>query len=158
MSVGLITIGCLPEPLAMPQWDAPTEAREAEYVRFLQPGTGSIVGQAFLVQQGGATVKAAGRTVTLDPATSIGNEWWAKAGKKWVLREYVPPSTAFGRARKSTVADADGRFKFTNLAPGKYYLRTEVTWQAPYAGIQGGLVCKEVEVGAGQSEVIMSSL
>lgn len=58
-----------------PQWTPGNEASEAEYAPFLKKGTARLSGQAFLAQRGGGVVMAAGRTVTLDPATSIGNEW-----------------------------------------------------------------------------------
>ena len=60
------------------------EAAEAEYQPYLTAGTAGVTVQAFLTQRGGGVVKAAGRTVTLDPATSVGNESWGKAGKIWV--------------------------------------------------------------------------
>ncbi|EGY53163.1 hypothetical protein HMPREF9371_0654 [Neisseria shayeganii 871] len=92
-------------------------------------------------------VRAAGETVTLDPATTIGTEWWRKAGIYYVHRNQVPPSPGFSEARRTTVADADGNFTFENLPAGKYYVRTKVTWEiGGYFPTQGGLVGKMVEV------------
>jgi hypothetical protein len=145
---------CVPivAPPQPPHWNPTSDAAEAEYQPYLAGGTGVISGQAFLTQRGGGVVKAAGREVTLDPATSVGNEWWAKAGKFWVQRGYTPPSPGFSRARRTTVADADGKFKFSNLAAGKYYVRTEVTWEiGGYNPTQGGLVGQLVEVRDGQT-------
>jgi len=86
----------------------------------------------------------------VDPATSVGNEWWAKAGKMWVHRALTPPSPNFAKARRTTVADADGRFKFSDLPAGKYYVRTEVTWEVGYEP-QGGLVGQIIEINDGQT-------
>lgn len=156
--VALIAVlsGCMMNPL--PQWNAVSDAAEAEYQPYLAGGTESLAGQAFLAQRDGGVVKAAGRTVTLDPATSVGNEWWGKAGKFWVHRSLTPPSPGFAKARRTTVADADGRFKFSGLARGKYYVRTEVTWEiGGYNPTQGGLVGQVVEVRDGQTtEVVLN--
>jgi hypothetical protein len=153
-----VAVGCA-TVTPPPQWTLPSEAAEAEYGQYLKEGAATLSGQAFLTQQNGTVIKAAGRTVTLDPATSIGNEWWEKAGKLWVHRTLTPPSPFFSKARRSTIADADGKFRFQNLAAGKYYVRTEVTWEiGNYNPTQGGLVGQEVQVKDSQtSEVILNS-
>lgn len=152
----LATIGCVPPDVA-PQWMPSTSALEAEYVPFFGSGTGSLVGQAFIRQNGGGVVKAAGKTVTLDPATTIGKEWAEKAGTKWESRSFTPPSQGFTKARRSTVADAEGRFHFSDLPKGKYIVRTEVTWMVPYWPDQGGALLFYVDIRDGQSEIIMSN-
>ncbi|MEQ6342932.1 MAG: hypothetical protein M3A44_15135 [Gammaproteobacteria bacterium] len=143
----------------LPQWSMSPEASETEYGQYLQGGSATLSGQAFLTQQNGGVVKAAGRTVTLDPATSIGNEWWGKAGKFWVHRALTPPSPGFLKARRTTTADADGKFRFQDLPAGKYYVRTEVTWEiGGYNPTQGGLVGQVVEVKESQNrEVILNA-
>lgn len=150
--------GCATVAAPPPQW-MNQESTEAEYGQYLKSGTASISGQAFLAQQNGGVVKAAGRTVTLDPATSMGNEWWGKAGKLWVNRALTPPSIGFNKARRITTADADGKFRFQDVPAGKYYVRTEVTWEVGgYYPLQGGLVGKLIEVGDGKNiEVILNS-
>ena len=141
-----------------PKWNPVSDVSEAEYQPFLKDGTGTLTGQAFLTQRGGGVVKAAGRTVTLDPATSVGNEWWGKAGKIWMHHNLTPPSPGFAKARRTKVADADGRFKFSDLPAGKYYVLTEVTWEiGDYNPTQGGLVGQVVEIRDGQiTEVVLN--
>jgi hypothetical protein len=159
-SIALVAaISACVTPTPPPQWNPVSDSAEAEYGPYLNSGFGSVSGQAFLTQQGGGVVKAAGRTVTLDPATSIGNEWWGKAGKFWVHRSLTPPSPGFLKARRTTVADADGKFKFSELPQGKYYVRTEVTWEVGgYYPTQGGLVGQLVEVQNGKTkEVVLNS-
>ena len=73
-------------------------------------------------------MKAAGRKVTLDPATSIGNEWWEKTELDWFKKNVIPPSTGFSQARRTTIADADGKFNFLDIPSGKYYIRAEIIW------------------------------
>ena len=80
----IVLSGCATLP--PPQWSPVKDSTEAEYMHYFTQGTATLTGQAFLTQRGGGVVKAAGRTVTLDPATSVGNEWWGKAGKVWVHR------------------------------------------------------------------------
>ena len=139
-----------------PTWDPTKDAYEAEYAHYLGVGAATLSGQAFLTQRGGGVVYAAGRTVTLDPATSVGAEWWSKAGTNYQWRDSVPNSPSFGKARRTTVADGTGRFRFEELPPGRYYVRTDVTWEVPTLGIQGGLVGQLVEVKDGRAtEVIL---
>ena len=138
------------------QWNPVTKSAEKEYQPYLVDRNATITGQAFLKQRGGGVVTAAGNTVTLDPATSIGNEWWKKAGLDWYKQSEIPPSTAFTQARRTTIADADGRFKFPNLSQGKYYVCTMVTWDTG-GDFQGGFVGQLVEVQDGESkEVILT--
>ena len=125
---------------------------EAEYAPYLGAGTAEIAGQAFLSQKGGGTIKAAGRTVTLDPVTEVSLKWWYQAGKVWAYRHTTPPSANFKAARRTTVADADGRFTFSGLPEGSYFVRTEVTWDVPYHGVQGGIVSASVQVKAGEKK------
>jgi hypothetical protein len=149
--------GCITTP-PPPQWNPVAEAAEAEYQAYLKAGTGTVAGRASLANRFGAEVKAAGRIITLDPATSVGKEWWGKAGRIWIHHSLTPPSPAFARSRRMVVAGADGRFKFSGLPPGEYYVRTEITWKiANYGSIQGGLVGQAVEVRDGQvTEVILN--
>lgn len=150
--------GCASE-VPPPSFNQATDKTEAEYKTYLTEGDASVSGQAFMTTQGGSVIKAAGRDVTLDPATSTGNEWWGKAGKIYVHRALTPPSAAFQNARRTTTADAEGRFKFANIPAGTYYVRTEVTWEIGGGNsTQGGLVGQAVEVKSNQNkEVILNT-
>jgi hypothetical protein len=174
----LLLTGCVaPSSAPAPHvWNSINEITEAEYAPFAAQGTAGVSGQAFLTQAGGAVVKGAGAIVNLDPATTIGNEWWttqiglwanippdwsltdaqkyqhAKARMSWTLM--TPPSAAFAKARRSTTADAEGRFKFTDVPAGKYYVSTTVSWMVGYA-YQGGLVGQAVEVTEGKTAEVM---
>ncbi len=150
--------GCA-TPYAPPAWKANSPVAEAEYTHYLKAGSGILRGQAFLTQSGGGVVKGAGRTVTLDPATSTGIDWWEKAGKFWLHQASQPPSKGFEEARRTAVADADGRFTFTDLPAGKYFVRTSVTWEiGNYNPTQGGLVGKAVTISDGKTtEVVLNA-
>ena len=154
--ISVLFVGCA-TVTPPPKWNETSMGLESEYTKYQVEGTGSVSGQAFLSQQGGGTVKAAGNNVTLDPATSVGNEWWGKAAIVWVHRALTPPSANFHKTRRTTVADADGRFKFKNIPTGRYYVRTEVTWMVPTRGIQGGIVGRLIEVKDGETtELILN--
>jgi hypothetical protein len=163
----ILLAGCVTAPTP-PTWETSTAAKEAEYAPFLAQGSCGLTGQAFLNKANGDTVKAAGSTVTLDPATTVGTEWWHKAGVFWVFKDQKPPSAAFEKARRSTIADADGRFRFTCLPAGNYYLRTEVTWEIagryqaePWGTVyvspstQGGLLGQLITVQSAEQDPII---
>jgi hypothetical protein len=156
----LVLVGCAHRAPQQPRWAAVTDQTEAEYDRFKVSGKSTLAGQAFLTQQNGGVVKAAGRTVTLDPVTSTSENWWYQAGRVYARRFSTPPSAGFTNARRSVTADADGRFKFTDLPAGSYYVRTEVTWEiGGYHPTQGGLVGKRVDIGENESkDVILNSM
>lgn len=154
VTLTLVASSCTSYP--PPEWRPTTDVTEAEYEQYLGKGTCQVSGQAFLRQRGGGVVTAAGSIVTLDPATSTAIEWWKKAGTIFVHRHLTPPSPNFHKARRTTPADADGRFKFVDVRPGKYYVRTEVIWHVGIAP-QGGLVGQLVEVKQGRpTEVILN--
>ncbi len=146
--------GCaVPEP---PKWNDQASTA-GEYNKYLVEGKSSISGQAFFALTNGGVVKGAGSQVTLDPATTTGREYWEKAGRSWTFRTLAHPSPEFGKARKITIADADGRFSFKNIPAGIYYVRTAVTWYTGTFDIHGGIVGKLVEVREAQNtEVILN--
>jgi hypothetical protein len=160
LAISFMFAGCATSVnIPPPQWNQSTDQTESEYRPYLSDGDASISGQAFLTTRGGSVIKGAGKTVTLDPATSTGNEWWGKAGIIYVHRALTPPSAAFQNARRTTTADADGRFKFSNIPAGKYYVRTEVTWEIGGDNpTQGGIVGQALEVKSNQNkEVILNT-
>lgn len=131
-------------------------ADTTEYRAFLQSGSGELRGQAFLTTRGGDVKLAAGRLVTLDPATAYAREWFRRFGADAERFDAVPPDPVFVRARKTTTANAEGRFRFSGLAPGDYIVRTIVTWEAGgYAGAQGGVVAALVSVKEGQTDEVV---
>ena len=140
--------GCV-APIRPYVWQESSPTQETEYDPYMDQGAGSVTGQAFLQRKDGVTVRAAGSVVTLDPATSLGDEWWDRPVR--YAHEYfdVPPSRAFRRARRCVRADADGNFRFENLPVGKYYIQAEVTWKPGYDWV-GGLVGAMVEIRNGE--------
>jgi hypothetical protein len=131
----------------------------AWYEPYAAGGTATVAGQAFLRTRGGDVKVGAGSQVTLDPATPYSAAWWNSAAKLWVHRFEIPRSAEFTRARKTTIADAEGRFKFTNLAPGSYYVRSIVTWERPggygTTALEGGIVFTPIDVAAGETKDVV---
>ncbi len=158
MVMGLMT-GCGGTP--QPKYTNITPAQEAEYKPYVKQGTSRLSGQAFSVQAGGGVVPAAGRTITLVPATSIGKRWWLSLDRGYQSsyrlerdNAITPPSVNFKKTRRTTIADMDGNFEFTGLPNGRYYVRTKITWLAGNYKT-GGNVGRMVLVN-GNTKVIIS--
>ena len=134
---------------------------EAEYAPYAKTGDATLSGQAFLMTRGGDAKKAAGRQVTLDPATTLGQQWWAER-RMWNEGGF-PSDARFLQARRTTVADADGRFRFDSLPAGTYFIRTMVRWEAPCLDclggteIQGGQLGEKIDLRAGEKKEIVLS-
>jgi hypothetical protein len=133
------------------------EPDQAEYNAYLVPGDAEITGQAFLMTRGGEVRRCSGQDVFLDPVTTYSRIWYENAGSTSL--QAIPSATVFQKVRMVTKCDADGRFRFKGVPAGRYYLRTQVRWEAPTRyGLepQGGLVGTEIEVRSGASgEVIL---
>lgn len=146
--------GTGPRPLAV-------VADSAEYLPFRGVGAAELAGQAFLTTRGGDVKLAAGRTVTLDPATSYEREWFRRFGALVDHFDSLPPDPLFAAARRVTTADAEGRFRFTQLTAGTYLVRTTVTWEtgAAYAGQEGGVVAALVTLQvSGRQDLVLHTV
>lgn len=127
----------------------------AEYAPYQVPGTGKVVGQAFLVQAGGGVVVAAGRPIILNPVTTYSTEWMERIVMRGENLE-PPDSRVLSLGVRETRGDAEGRFKFENLAPGDYYLASWVYWQVGTV-VQGSAVWNKVTVRHGETvEVLLT--
>ena len=102
-------------------------------------GAGRIEGQAFTETRGGEIRHAAGDTITLRPDTP-----YVRDAVEYLAIEERPaeglvtsdPDLGFLDAyQRQTIGDADGRFAFDGLAPGRYLLSAVVSWEAP--GVEG---------------------
>lgn len=146
----------------------------ADYYPYSKPGTGVIDGQAFVVVRGGDVLldtkgylttisdnarTASGNDVTLDPATPYAMEWYMKEGTSLRRFANAPKDAAFRAARKKTVADESGKFKFEGLPPGRYIVRTTITWQTPRDSYrtmtQGGVASAVVDLVDGETKTLI---
>ncbi len=112
---------------------------------YLVSSNSKLVGQAFLKTRGGDVKFGAGSTVYLYPAVEYSNEinnipWFKDVkGRDPEWSKYV----------RSTMADGNGNFEFSDIGSGTYYVETRVTWEVPgqYGmSTQGGLVRKMVDI------------
>ena len=128
----------------------------AEYAGFRAEGQLELKGQAFLANRAGDVKLAAGRVVTLDPATPYARTWFRKYGAEATRFEEQPEDSQFRAARRTAIADAEGRFRFAGLTPGTYLVRTLVTWQDEADSVeQGGVVAALAEVEGFGAEVVV---
>jgi hypothetical protein len=108
----------------------------------LRAGNSAIVGQAFAKTQGGDVKYGAGNTILLIPLTSYVEQALVLNNKAGAFTK-VDLDPRIVDYSKSVVADGTGHFKFTHLAPGRYYIETDIKWQFPTQyGLQetGGIV------------------
>ena len=122
---------------------------EAAIIR--KPGTGVITGHAFRTKPSGSVVNAAGQVVTLVPATAFARERFTNlyGGGKYVPHHAYPlpdeVDPAYAEYSRATKAESNGRFIFDNVAPGTYFVTTQVLWGDEYAfSREGGLVYDSV--------------
>ena len=102
---------------------------------------------------------ASGSDVTLDPATPYAMDWYMKSGTSLRRFANAPNDAAFRAARKTTVADESGKFKFDGLPAGRYIVRTTTTWQTPRDSYrmmtQGGVASAVIDLGEGEQKTVI---
>lgn len=164
MRLIVLAAACAPLALGACHSAAPPQARfdpaDAAFIR--KEGQATILGHAFLRDlHGGASVRsAAGEIVRLIPATAYARERFAHFyGQKKFLPALMAPTPEqdadYAAYTRTTKANATGRFTFEKLAPGRYFVTTQITW-TPNGGLlsQGGAMYDEVEVTGKESEPI----
>lgn len=138
---------------------------EAAFIR--QEGKSTIEGHAFLRDtRGERNVRhAAGEVVRLIPATAYAEGRIAQLyrGRKFVPAIFVSsaePDPGYVAYMRTTKAESNGRFAFDKVAPGHYFLTTQLIWTPKDALIsEGGAIYEEVTVTGketGPIEVVLS--
>jgi hypothetical protein len=162
------------ERAATPSSAPSVGAVAADYYPYSKPGTATIDGQAFVVIRGGDVLldthgylttisdnarTASGNDVTLDPATPYAMEWYMKSGTSLRRFTNAPKDAAFRAARKTTIADEGGKFKFDGLPAGRYIIRTTITWQTPRDSYrmmtQGGVASVVIDLAEGEQKTVI---
>lgn len=141
-AVLLLLAGCATTPQART-----TPFIESDYAWASRPGTGAITGQAFLVTRGGEVKVAAGREVLLNPVTPYSTEWFDRAVVAGMPLE--PPDERFRKYHRTVVGDAEGRFRFTGLPAGDYYVASWITWEYRPGLYSGGYAYSKATVREG---------
>jgi hypothetical protein len=99
-----------------------------EYLAYMKPGNAAITGQAFTTTRSGEIRYAAGREISLHPATSYATEYFDVQVVRGAFMS--EPDPRFLQFEKKTISDATGNFGFKNLPVGKYYIIAEFSWCA----------------------------
>jgi hypothetical protein len=93
---------------------------EQEYAQYAYAGTGTITGQVVVRGEGGRTEPAQGSQVSLNPVTSYSTEWWNRTVVGGLnLRSADEREQKYLR---TTTTDVDGRFAFSDLPRGEYFV------------------------------------
>lgn len=158
----LLLAGCATAPsqpiTIYAQFDA------AEAAAMMAPGKNTITGSALIRQQGGGIVTCAGNPVLLIPATTYARERMAAIyGSGSIARvgsgkTFTPDPPLYTTTSRQTMCNAQGFFKFEDVADGQFFLVTRILWTAGrYNTQQGGFVMGRATVSGSRTvEVTMT--
>ncbi|GAA0549137.1 hypothetical protein FHS83_001081 [Rhizomicrobium palustre] len=140
------------------------DSREAAW--FSARGTNSLNGTAIARAYTGNAKTCAALPVYLFPVTT-----YAKARMKALYgsesegfnpalmgtpANFTDDDPAYFATSRTTNCDAKGRFSFSELPDGDYFLVGEVTWQDRRAGLpQGGYLMRRVSLSTGESKEVL---
>lgn len=124
---------------------------EAAFIK--KPGTTVVAGHAFRTKASAVVVNASGQVVRLIPATGFSRERFRLlfGNRKYIPHTGYPrddnPDPRYAEYSRTTKAEANGRFAFENVAPGEYFVTTQVIWGDEDALFrEGGVVYDTVTV------------
>lgn len=168
--VALVVIGIsgcanVRQPLPPIAISSAFDAEQAKKV--LGDGKNSIEGNAFLVRNDGVVVTCAGKGVGLTPVTAYADERIKaiygnndegidRVGPFSQIKKFTPDEPLYYKYGRSTKCDSDGRFKFSSIPDGDYYVTTTVLWMAGNS-YQGGFLMKRVSLRGGKVQSIIMS-
>lgn len=153
-AIVLILSGCATQPT----W-TPLPYNEAEYAPYKKKGTGIVKGDVFAKTVGGDVKKGSGSNVYLMPATTFGDQRYKEAFVNGAVAT-VDADPRHGENVKKVQADIDGKFQFTEITTGKYYVFSSVFWEIQkwdsilgryYSVRTGGNVIKQIDVTNGKT-------
>lgn len=152
-----VLTGCVTTPQVV-QIAAPYDA--AETAALMRPGTNTITGSALIRQQGGGVVTCAGSPVMLIPATAYSKERMAAIYGGGGLargpgRAFTPNPPDFATHTRNTQCNAQGFFRFEDVADGEFFLVTRVSWTAGRYNLeQGGFMLGRVITKGGRTSEV----
>ena len=137
-------VACAPQPVHIN-----TPFNLIDYNHFMQAGTASIEGQAFLKQRGGGIVTCAGSEVILMPHTAYFTEMVNIQRMNSHATVLSTMRSNQNKVSRITTCDSEGKFSFNNIPEASWYLTTKVSWVVGTQN-QGGLMLKEVHTKSGE--------
>lgn len=161
-TAALIT-GCAALPQGPREVHLKNQFDQAAAERLLAKGSNTVRGSALVRQQGGGVVTCAGLEVSLIPVTDYANEriqtiyGSQNGGFADVIRSrvvFVPDSASYLLLRHKTRCDAQGFFKFDNVADGAFYVNTVITWNVGNVP-NGGALLRMVRLSGGEIQDIV---
>jgi len=160
--VAAFLAGCSTAKVAPIALSAPFDASQA--YAFLEPGTNTISGSALIRQNGGGVVTCAGLEVQLVPSTAYATERVqaiygnSNRGYRPIVSPvtFTPDYPEYQQATRRTLCDAQGRFEFSRVKDGTFYVVTIIVWQAGNMP-QGGVVMAAAHVSGGEAEQVVLS-
>ena len=159
MLVVVLLSGCQSTPTYVYQTSGTYNPDEVSWSKL--DGDSSVSGSAFIRQRNGGIVSCAGFEVELFPQSSYADErlsyLYSNLNKGFNTSRAIDTGDhrylADGR---KTICGVDGKFKFTNLPNGVYYIITQVAWQVGYS-TQGARLFQKVDLTSGGNlEVVLS--
>ncbi len=157
----MIALGCLMVLAACVRKPetVPFSPEEAAIIK--KQGNGIITGHAFRTRKLGQIVNAAGEVVWLVPQTGFARERFANlfGEAKYVPHSLFPAegqrNAEYDAHVRETKTESNGRFVFKNVAPGSYFVMTQVTWGDEDAFVrEGGMVYDKVTLTGTETEPV----
>jgi hypothetical protein len=150
-AVVLLSSGCVAERKVM--------FNDDEFRPYAEKGNAIILGEAFLRTRGGDIKKGFGNPVYLVPVTTYTQEWFDRV-VKWNL-PMAPPDPRYSQYERVATVDMDGRFEFTDLPAGQYYVATKIEWEVPdkngWTHTAGGWASAMVKVALGEKKKVVAT-
>lgn len=151
-----LAVGACAAPIRpLPPLPSVAAFQVADHAEYIDPGAGSVRGQAFLRQRGGGIVTCAGSVVYAHPATPFFRQLLAhnRAGGTSTM---VPGANAALSLVRQTRCDAQGNFEFRDLPVGAWLITTSVRWSVRDSE-QGGDLLKVAAVQAADEPALLLS-
>ncbi len=141
------------QSVSTPAPDVATSFDPQQAAFIMHKGDGTIKGIAFITDDQGKAHRHGGETVRLIPASDYAKARFDDlyAGRKFVAVQDYPKGVTidprYGKYMRTTKTLPNGKFTFTNVPPGRYFVATQVIWQGrDGAGEHGGAIYDTVHL------------
>lgn len=160
---GLILTGCATVPPIQVAINATFSQGDVAW--FSEKGNNTLQGSALLRTRGGTAKTCAAYEVKLVPYTEYAAErmdyiygnskkGYVSAGPRRSF-EFTPDVAEYHETRKQTSCDAQGKFEFTELPDGDYYIVAPVVWSVGTVYSQGGSLMEQISLANGETKKIV---